>query len=63
MFKQASAEYEIFKTLINCDKDCAYQQEGNCGLDSVAKLSSGNIDGCCYYKNPELETQNNALSS
>lgn len=35
--------------LIPCDKDCYYQQQGYCGLDEIACITSFEDGGCGYF--------------
>ena len=37
-------------TLIRCQKDCAYQSEGYCGLDRAAAVTCAELNQCSFYQ-------------
>lgn len=37
--------------MVWCDKNCKYQADGCCRLDTAAAVISNNLStGCCYYQ-------------
>ena len=36
--------------LIRCQKDCAYQSDGYCGLDRAAAVTCAELNQCSFYQ-------------